>query len=54
MKQRKLQAPHVVIAVTGEGAAVLRSNCGPDMLTYSAKGLEKAARDMREPGATKH
>ena len=54
MKQRKLQAPHVVIAVTGDGAAVVRSNCGPDMLTDIAKGLGRVAREMTEPGATKH
>jgi hypothetical protein len=54
MKQRTLQVPHVVIALTGDGAAVLRSNCGPDMLTDIAKGLERVAGTMTEPGATEH
>ena len=56
-KDRGLDFPHLVIAVTPDGQVVLRSNVGPDGLRSFSEDLQNIADELPgspEPGDPTH
>jgi hypothetical protein len=57
LKERGLELPHLVIAVTSDGQVVLRSNGGADVLRTFSEDLKNVADELTappEPGDTTH
>jgi len=56
-RDRGLEFPHLVVAVTPDGQVVLRSNVSPDGLRAFSEDLKNVARKLTgppEPGDTTH
>jgi hypothetical protein len=56
-KDRGLEFPHLVVAVTPDGKVVLRSNVSPDGLRSFSEDLKDIADELTgppEPGDTTH
>ena len=57
LKDRALELPHLVIAVTPDGDVVLRSNVSADVLRSFGEDLKNVADELEappEPGDTTH
>jgi hypothetical protein len=57
LKDRGLEVPHLVIAVTPDGQVVLRSNVSPEVLRSFGEDLKNVADELAappEPGDTTH
>jgi hypothetical protein len=57
LKERGLELPHLVIAVTPDGQVVLRSNVSADVLGSFGEDLKNVADDLTappKPGDTTH
>jgi hypothetical protein len=49
LQARKLEVPHLVVAVTPDGEVVLRSNVSPDVLRSFGKDLQDVADELEAP-----
>lgn len=54
LSERTPKVPHVVVALGPNGAAVIRSNVGPDMLETIARGLLEVVAQSRGKTHTRH
>ena len=54
LKDRGLELPHLVIAVTPVGEVVLRSNGSADVLRSLGEDLKNVADELTNPGDTTH
>ena len=57
LKDRSLELPHLVIAVTPDGEVVLRSNVSADVLRSFGEDLKNVADELEapsKPGDTTH
>jgi hypothetical protein len=54
LKDRGLELPHLVIAVTPVGEVVFRSNGSADVLRSFSENLENMADELTNPGDTTH
>ena len=54
LKDRGLELPHFVIAVTPVGEVILRSNVSPDVLRTFGEDLKNVADELTNPDDTTH
>ncbi len=51
---KDIEVDHLILAVAPDGAAVIRSNCGPKMLRHLADLLNEIADEHTPPADRKH